>query len=565
VIRIAAMMLIVVAFAQPARVTSPVSPDAPPILFLDATASHDPILTGARAVQLMRGNVRVEPGPYFHPALSMFDDPSQGDLRQINARQWWKLEPAGRTTVIARFTNGDPFLIENPVTRAITCALPQNLDWSDLALHPNFVPLIDSMNRYRQQPSVPLKPSIELDFSRSAFVVVLALALLEIALAGWSAWKLPALLALVALTFNPRLPSHLFPAGNPRIGIILDRTDSMRHRQNMIARVMDNIPPARQVELTGASTALGNAFSAFANDTVDAVLLVSDGQHNAGISPAWIAARQAAPVFPVACMDNMAAPDFSVTGVEHPDMVWPSEDIVVKPVITATGMTDSPKHIEIARNNQVILATNITMLTATIPLRGLAAGTHRLELRVRPIAGELSTANNHRPFQITVFDRNIRVWLDANKVNWEFRHILHAMRRDPAVELVTDASLADVVIKTDGETWRMRKFGPDVFQQYWSRRVRLEWLQKTGASLPARLVVSDEPYRLGCHQLLLHDLARISGGKILGADTISRLPDLLRDTRRTGDRRGSWIALVICLGLLTLGWMYRHRSNKAQM
>jgi hypothetical protein len=77
-----------------------------------------------RLTELLLPVIRVEPGPYFHSALSHFDDPAHGDLRQVNARQWWKLEPTGRTIVHARFTNGDPFLIENPDTRAIGCRSP---------------------------------------------------------------------------------------------------------------------------------------------------------------------------------------------------------------------------------------------------------------------------------------------------------------------------------------------------------------------------------------------------------------------------------------------------------
>jgi len=180
------------------------------------------------------------------------------------------------------------------------------------------------------------------------------------------------------------------------------------------------------------------------------------------------------------------------------------------------------------RDNRVTLATNVAMDNASVPLRDLPAGTHRLELRVRPVTGEMSTANNRRPFHVTVFDRDIRVWLDAGTIDWEFRHVLHALRRDPAVEIVSNASLADVVIKTDGATWRMRKFGPDVFHRYWSRRVRLEWLQKTGTKLPATATVPVEPYRLNCRQPLLHDLARITGGQVLAANDIPRLPDLLR-------------------------------------
>ena len=121
--------------------------------YLEAALENSPYVSAAGDRSLVfseepteTGSVTVDPGPYFHPALAAFDDPSHGDLRSVHVWRWRKLEPAGRAIVVARLSNGDPFLVEDG--NAITCAVAPDLKWTDLPLHPNFVPLVNELVKY---------------------------------------------------------------------------------------------------------------------------------------------------------------------------------------------------------------------------------------------------------------------------------------------------------------------------------------------------------------------------------------------------------------------------------
>lgn len=65
------------------------------------------------------------------------------DLTRVQVRSWWKLQPGPQSAVLARLESGDPLLVARRLGdgRIIQTALPLDGSWSDLPIHPTFVPL----------------------------------------------------------------------------------------------------------------------------------------------------------------------------------------------------------------------------------------------------------------------------------------------------------------------------------------------------------------------------------------------------------------------------------------
>ena len=102
---------------------------------------------------------------YEHPALALFNDPRAGNLANSTIRLWYKFAEEnagsshtpviGSTTnaspfVLARLSNGDPFLIEKRfgAGSVIACSVPCSADWSNLPLRPFYLPLMQQLVTY---------------------------------------------------------------------------------------------------------------------------------------------------------------------------------------------------------------------------------------------------------------------------------------------------------------------------------------------------------------------------------------------------------------------------------
>ncbi|MBI5685775.1 MAG: BatA domain-containing protein [Verrucomicrobia bacterium] len=69
------------------------------------------------------------------------------ELTQAQVQSWWRLNPGAGTFTLATLANGDPLLISRRLGdgRVLQTALPLDNSWSDLPIHPVFVPLVHEM------------------------------------------------------------------------------------------------------------------------------------------------------------------------------------------------------------------------------------------------------------------------------------------------------------------------------------------------------------------------------------------------------------------------------------
>ena len=73
--------------------------------------------------------------------------PELAELTQAQVQSWWKLNPGAGTFTLASLANGDPLLILRRLGdgRVVQTALPLDTSWSDLPIHPVFVPMVHEL------------------------------------------------------------------------------------------------------------------------------------------------------------------------------------------------------------------------------------------------------------------------------------------------------------------------------------------------------------------------------------------------------------------------------------
>ena len=88
----------------------------------------------------------IEPGPYNHPLLTLWNDPAAGNLAALRFAKVFSLDPvkAPEVSTVLRLADTTPVIMERTVGkgRVVLFAAPPVPSWTNLPLHPAFVPLM---------------------------------------------------------------------------------------------------------------------------------------------------------------------------------------------------------------------------------------------------------------------------------------------------------------------------------------------------------------------------------------------------------------------------------------
>jgi hypothetical protein len=178
-----------------------------------------------------------------------------------------------------------------------------------------------------------------------------------------------------------------------------------------------------------------------------AVVLVSDGAHNAGQSLAVTAAADQAgsldvPIYTTTLGGNVGATNVAVS-VRNPQlMTFPDRQQSVHVRIAQTGFTGRQVMVELSQRDQRIAAKRVRLsgdgLTETdFILRPDDAGLYRYVVSVSPIDGEATTADNRASFQLQVIDEPISVLLLEGKPYWDSKFLAQNLAADPSISLTS--------------------------------------------------------------------------------------------------------------------------------
>ena len=87
---------------------------------------------------------------YGHPVFEVFAAPRSGDLTAARMFRYRSCQPVTGTTVVARFDDGSPALVERRTGSGSVLVWTSSLDsyWNDLALRPVFVPFVHQAMRH---------------------------------------------------------------------------------------------------------------------------------------------------------------------------------------------------------------------------------------------------------------------------------------------------------------------------------------------------------------------------------------------------------------------------------
>jgi hypothetical protein len=233
------------------------------------------------------------------------------------------------------------------------------------------------------------------------------------------------------------------------------------------------LPAALAAKPGGNSTDLGGALKASINALAaerGAVVLFSDGRHNAGISPievARLAQARGIPVHTVGLGGVERPPDLAVISANGPESVF-FEDRVKGDIDVKDDMpAGTPFTIRIEESGQLLWEKSLVTegshrrrIQFDFPIKDLVekkkAASGEIELTSLPFAfnvsipgveGEKDAANNARTLHLRGLTQRRKLLLLDGRPRWEFRYVRNMFERNPLWEV--NALTANVEAKDE--------------------------------------------------------------------------------------------------------------------
>jgi hypothetical protein len=175
------------------------------------------------------------------------------------------------------------------------------------------------------------------------------------------------------------------------------------------------------------------------------VVLLTDGQHNAGPSPIEKAATLRAPIYPIAIGAQRPPTDIVVLDVDAPAKAFKGMRVPVKARIRLTHLPAQDVSVELEVDGKlrepehritIKHAGSDRIHAVEFPLTLDAAGPRALKVRARGQAAQgTATHGNERSRIVLVGEEPARVLLVDGEARWEYHYLATTLGRDPQVQL----------------------------------------------------------------------------------------------------------------------------------
>jgi hypothetical protein len=184
-----------------------------------------------------------------------------------------------------------------------------------------------------------------------------------------------------------------------------------------------------------------------------AIALLSDGAHNAStintvLEAAQLARAMSAPIYTKTYGGDAGGFDLGIEMRSAQDMAFVGQRVLVTARITHVGLAGTHPDVILLEDGKEIDRQQAS-LVGELPgevhfwVSREKVGVYPFELRVSPLPGELTSANNSTSYLLRVLDQPIRVLQIEGKPYWDSKFLLRTLTEVPAVELDSAVRVTD--------------------------------------------------------------------------------------------------------------------------
>jgi len=300
-------------------------------------------------------------------------------------------------------------------------------------------------------------------------------------MAALLAMRLVAILLLVLLIFKPVLSFEETLEHRTDLHVLVDASRSMSvsdypdspHRMSLAVRqveqYLDRLERAFRVHLhwfdtkvheaepgawpdpkgeaTNLARAVQDVLASARRIDLSAIVLMSDGLHNAGGDPVKVIADLGPPpVYTVGIGTDLSAQsgyqDISIAGVHAPEEATINNVARMTVDVDAIGLADRSVQVELREKDKPLAQAPLRLdgqpgpQAVTLTFTPEEMGRHTYAVRIRPDPAERRDENNERQVHVLVTDPKIRVLYIEGVVRPEYKPLKSVLETDPNVELL---------------------------------------------------------------------------------------------------------------------------------
>ncbi len=178
------------------------------------------------------------------------------------------------------------------------------------------------------------------------------------------------------------------------------------------------------------------------HDNLGAVLIVSDGQHNSGRNPVFVAERSPVPVLTTVVGDTTLRRDLYVRSVVANDIGYLGTELPVRAVVRADGIDAASVTVSllidgVQQDAQTIQISPRTEATVDLSFTADAPGLKRMTVAVTRLPNETTYRNNVETSAIQILDAKKRVLILGSAPGPDITAIRNLLDADTDVDVTT--------------------------------------------------------------------------------------------------------------------------------
>ena len=255
------------------------------------------------------------------------------------------------------------------------------------------------------------------------------------------------LASLVLLLVNPKTVSKTTVVVPPKLSILLDNSQSIKHlnkAETMVASAnrLKNHPALNQkfdlqtysfgaalslsdsLDFTAKQSNIGGslqALNAITTDEGSAVVLLSDGNQTVGPSYVHYTDENGASVYPLVLGDSVQYMDLSVKQINVNSFTFLGNEFPVELVLNYKGNSTVKTQLKILSGTSTIYSKPVTFSAdkptqvVTPYLNAKSPGIQRFRVQLNPLSDERLTTNNVKDFGIEVIDQTFKIALISDQ------------------------------------------------------------------------------------------------------------------------------------------------------
>jgi len=220
----------------------------------------------------------------------------------------------------------------------------------------------------------------------------------------------------------------------------LGRTEFFRFSSDLSA-----IPAPDSLRFSGDATDISRALREVGKvseeENVQAIVLVTDGNHNLGENPVREASHVGMPIYTVGIGDSAEQKDVLITKVMTNEIVYAESRVPMDVTIKSSGFNGERVEVSLSEAGKTLAEQFLTLKEGTweYPVKFFFEpkedGTKRYAVSVSRLDGELTTANNTRSVLVKVLKSKMKILLVAGAPSPDVAFIRRALADDKNLEL----------------------------------------------------------------------------------------------------------------------------------